>query len=198
MYGCMYVCRCIQTWYMYMYVHVYRLDTCVCMYMCTVLLDVWRTVRQTSVELRTLFSFFTDCCQAFGRHKRSRCRETLRSSVSARTCQEKQKLLKKFHLRKESIFASLQKEKQTWSQSYIGLKYTLYCNMTSFFRFVDKRAIYRWYNLIRTCAGKCDWLFHWQHKLCATFFANVNINYRLLSKVYVTTIFVLLDISESK
>ena len=29
-------------------------------------------------------------------------------------------------------------------------------NMTSFFGFVDKRAIYQWYNLIRTCAGKCD------------------------------------------
>jgi hypothetical protein len=27
-----------------------------------------------------------------------------------------------------------------------------YSNMASFFRFVDKRAIYRWYNLIRTCA----------------------------------------------
>jgi hypothetical protein len=26
----------------------------------------------------------------------------------------------------------------------------------NFFRFVDKRAIYRWYNLIRTCAGECD------------------------------------------
>ena len=56
-------------------------------------------------------------------------------------------------------------------------------NMTSFFRFVDKRAIYRWYNLIRTCAGECDWLFHWLHKLCATFSANVNINYRLPIKV---------------
>jgi hypothetical protein len=52
-------------------------------------------------------------------------------------------------------------------------------SMMSFFRFVDKRAIYRWYNLIRTCAGECDRLFHWQHKLCATFSANVNINYRL-------------------
>ena len=31
-----------------------------------------------------------------------------------------------------------------------------YYNMTSFFRFVDKRAIYKWYNLIRTCAGECD------------------------------------------
>jgi hypothetical protein len=57
-------------------------------------------------------------------------------------------------------------------------------NMTSFFRFVDKRAIYRWYNLIRTCDGECDWLFHWQYKLCATFSASVNINYRLPIKVY--------------
>jgi hypothetical protein len=56
--------------------------------------------------------------------------------------------------------------------------------MTSFFRFIDKRAIYRWYNLIRTCAGECDWLFHWQHKLCAAFSANVNINYRLPIKAY--------------
>ena len=55
-------------------------------------------------------------------------------------------------------------------------------NITSFFRFVDKRAIYRWYNLIRTCAG--DWLFHWQHKLCATFSASININYHLPIKVY--------------
>ena len=42
-----------------------------------------------------------------------------------------------------------------------------YSNMTFFFRFVDKRAIYRWYNVIRTCAGESDRLFHWQHKLCA-------------------------------
>ena len=57
-------------------------------------------------------------------------------------------------------------------------------NMTSFFRFVDKQVIYRWYNLIRTCTGECDWIFHWQHKLCATFSTNVNINYRLPIKVY--------------
>ena len=59
-----------------------------------------------------------------------------------------------------------------------------YSNMTSFFRFVDKRAIYRWYNLIRTHAAECDWLFHWQHNLCARFSANANINYRLPIKVY--------------
>ena len=29
-------------------------------------------------------------------------------------------------------------------------------NMTSFFRFVDKRTIYRCHNLIRTCARECD------------------------------------------
>jgi hypothetical protein len=40
------------------------------------------------------------------------------------------------------------------------------------------------YNLISTCAGECDWLLHWQHKLCATFSASVNINYRLPIKVY--------------
>jgi hypothetical protein len=56
--------------------------------------------------------------------------------------------------------------------------------MMSFLRFVDKRAIYRWYNLISTCAGECDWLFHRQHKLCATFSANVNINYRLPIKAH--------------
>ena len=63
-------------------------------------------------------------------------------------------------------------------------EYKCNSNMTSFFRFVDKRAIYRWYNLIRTCAGECDRFFHWQHKLCATFSANVNINYCLPIKVY--------------
>jgi hypothetical protein len=40
------------------------------------------------------------------------------------------------------------------------------------------------HNLISTCTGECDWLFHWQYKLCATFSANVNINYRLPIKVY--------------
>jgi hypothetical protein len=45
-------------------------------------------------------------------------------------------------------------------------------------------VIYRWYDLIRTCAGECDWLFHWWHKLCAAFCVNVNINYRLPSKVF--------------
>ena len=40
------------------------------------------------------------------------------------------------------------------------------------------------YDLISTCPGKCDWLFHWQHKLCATFSTSVNINYRLPIKVY--------------
>jgi hypothetical protein len=55
---------------------------------------------------------------------------------------------------------------------------------TFFFRFVDKRAIYRWYNLVHTCAGECDWLFHWQHKWCVTLSTNVNINYRLPIKVY--------------
>jgi hypothetical protein len=40
------------------------------------------------------------------------------------------------------------------------------------------------YNLISTRPGECDWLFHWQYKLCTTFSGNVNINYRLPIKVY--------------
>jgi hypothetical protein len=36
-----------------------------------------------------------------------------------------------------------------------------------------------------------------QHKLCATLFANVNINYRLSHQNIVTTVLVPLDISES-
>ena len=63
-------------------------------------------------------------------------------------------------------------------------EYNTNSNTTSFLRFVDKRAIYRWYNLVHTCAGECDWLFHWQHKWCVTLSANVHINYRLPIKVY--------------
>jgi hypothetical protein len=48
------------------------------------------------------------------------------------------------------------------------------------------------YNLISTCAGECDWPFHWQHKLCATFSAKVNINYCLPIKVYYRVILFLL------
>jgi hypothetical protein len=40
-------------------------------------------------------------------------------------------------------------------------------------------------NLVHTCAGEYDWLFHWQHKWCVTLSTNVNINYRLPIKVYV-------------
>jgi hypothetical protein len=71
----------------------------------------------------------------------------------------------------------------TWNRMVMGF-FVVFCVFFPFFRFVDKWAIYRWYNLIRTCAGECDWLFHWQHKLCATFSANVNINYRLPIKVH--------------
>ena len=131
-------------------IHMYRVDTY--MFVCTDLLHVWRTVSQTSVELRTLFSFFTDFCQAFGRHKRSRCRETLRSSVSARTCQEKQKLLKKFHLRKESIFASIQKEKQTWSQK-------LYWCETYIVKYSQRHDVINYCDRRITCLGDLDIAF---------------------------------------
>ena len=66
---------------------------------------------------------------------------------------------------------------------WIESKY--HSNITSFFRFVNNRASYPFGKIsLSTCADECDWLFHWQHKLCATFSANVNINYRLPIKVY--------------
>jgi hypothetical protein len=82
--------------------------------------------------------------------------------------------------------------------------------MTSFFRFVDKRAIYRFgiislahapvhvpdFSVVNVHFDELSSAQIWQHKLCATFSANVNINYRLPIKY--TTVFVLLDISESK
>jgi hypothetical protein len=37
---------------------------------------------------------------------------------------------------------------------------TQHSNMASFFRFVDKRAIYRWYNLNRTYAGSINCVRH--------------------------------------
>ena len=71
-------------------------------------------------------------------------------------------------------------------------------NMTSFFRFVDKRTIYRLgiislahalmhvtdFSVINIYVDGLSSARIWQHKLCATFSANVNINYRLPIKVY--------------
>ena len=74
----------------------------------------------------------------------------------------------------------------------------LYSNMTSFFRFVNNRAIY-WLGIISLAHAPVhvtdfpvvnvhvDELSSaqiWQYKLCATLSANVNINYRLPIKVY--------------
>ena len=72
------------------------------------------------------------------------------------------------------------------------------CNMTSFFRFVNKRAIYRLgiislahapvhvtdFPVINVHVDELSSPRIWQHKLCATFSANVNINYCLPIKVY--------------
>ena len=82
--------------------------------------------------------------------------------------------------------------------------------MTSFFRFVNKRAIYRLgiislahvpvdvtdFPVVNVHVDELSSARIWQHTLCATLSASVNINYRLPIKY--TTIFVLLDISESK
>jgi hypothetical protein len=68
--------------------------------------------------------------------------------------------------------------------------------MPSFFRFVNKRAIYRLgiislvhvhvtdFPVINVHVDELSSARIWQHKLCATLTANVNINYRLPIKVY--------------
>ena len=67
-------------------------------------------------------------------------------------------------------------------------------NMTSLFRFVNKRAIYRLgiislahvtdFPVVNVHVDELSSAWIWQHKLCATLSVNVNINYRLPIKVY--------------
>ena len=66
-------------------------------------------------------------------------------------------------------------------------------NMTSFFRFVNKQAIYRLgiislehvplhvtdFSVVNVPVDELSSARIWQHKLCATLSANVNIKYRL-------------------
>ena len=70
--------------------------------------------------------------------------------------------------------------------------------MTSFFRFVNKRAIYRLgifslahapvhvtdFPVVNVHVDELSSAQIWQHKLCATLSASVNINDRLPIKVY--------------
>jgi hypothetical protein len=76
--------------------------------------------------------------------------------------------------------------------------YIKYSNITSFFRFVDKRASYRLgitslahapvnvtdFSVVNVHVDELSSARIWKHKLCATFSENVNINYRLPIKVY--------------
>jgi len=80
--------------------------------------------------------------------------------------------------------------------------------MTSFFRFVNKRAIYRLgiislahapvhvidFPIVNVHVDELSSALNWQHTLCVTLSANVNINYRLPIKVYYRIVL----ISESK
>jgi hypothetical protein len=74
----------------------------------------------------------------------------------------------------------------------------IYSSMTSFFRFVNKRPIYRLgiislahalmhvtdFPVVHVHVDELSSVRIWQHKLCGTFSANVNINCRLPIKVY--------------
>jgi hypothetical protein len=79
-----------------------------------------------------------------------------------------------------------------------GSTFILYSNMTSFFRLIDKRAIYRFgiislahapvhvtdFSVVNVHVDKLSSTRIWQYKLCATLPASVNINYRLPIKVH--------------
>jgi len=70
--------------------------------------------------------------------------------------------------------------------------------MTPFFRFVNKRAIYLLgiislahapvhvtdFPVLNVHVDELSFVRIWQHQLCATLSANVNINYRLPIKAY--------------
>jgi hypothetical protein len=74
----------------------------------------------------------------------------------------------------------------------------LYSNIMSFFHFVDKGVIYQLgiislahapvhvtdFSVINVHVDELSSARIWQHKLCSTFSASVNINYRLPIKVY--------------
>ena len=85
----------------------------------------------------------------------------------------------------------------------------IYSNMTSFFRFLNKRDLSIGYislahapvhvtdfPVVNVHVDELSSARIWHQKLCAKLSANVNINYRIPIKVYYR--FVLLDISESK
>jgi hypothetical protein len=75
--------------------------------------------------------------------------------------------------------------------------FNFHSNTTSFIRFVNKRAIYRLgiislahalvhvtdFQVVNVDVDELSSAWIWQHKLCATLSANVNINYRLPIKV---------------
>ena len=78
-----------------------------------------------------------------------------------------------------------------------SMNYFFNSNITSFFQFANKRAIYLLgiislahapvhvtdFPVVNVLVDELSSTRIWQHKLCATFSANVNINYRLLIKV---------------
>ena len=81
---------------------------------------------------------------------------------------------------------------------YLFIEKKDYSNMTSFFRFVDKRAIYRLgifslahapvhvtdFPVVNVHVDELSSTRIWQHKLCAILSASLDINYRLPIKVY--------------
>ena len=87
---------------------------------------------------------------------------------------------------------------QSLKLSMVYIKNTINSNIMSFFRFVNKRVIYRLgiislahapvhvtdFPVLNVHVDELSSAQIWQHKLCTTLSANVNINYRLPIKAY--------------
>ena len=87
---------------------------------------------------------------------------------------------------------------QSLKLSMVYIKNTINSNMMSFFRFVNKRVICRLgiislahapvhvtdFPVLNVHVDELSSAQIWQHKLCTTLSANVNINYRLPIKAY--------------
>jgi len=85
-----------------------------------------------------------------------------------------------------------------WRKAYVTREFISNSNMTSFFRFVNKRAIYLLgiislahalvhvtdFPVVNVHVDELLSARIWQHKLCAKLSANVNISHRLPIKVY--------------
>ena len=145
-------------------------------------------------------------CQAFYcTNKKGKCEKNYFCNYRSYPCQHIDKWPRKTQESRTALETKKKKAcvhiKLVKSDNYLTYAHsckTSNSNMTSFFRFVKKLAIYRFgiiswahapvhvtdFPIVNVYVNELWSARIWQHKLCATLSANVNINYRLPIKVY--------------